>query len=312
MEDLGMSKIAFVYPGQGVQTIGMGKDFYEQSDISKAVYEKADKVLDFSVSDICFEENEKINNTEYTQAALVTTYIAITEEIKSRNIRPDVTAGLSLGEYAALVAAGGMTAEDAIKVVRQRGIFMNRAVPEGEGTMAAVLGMTADVIDRAIAEIRDVSVANYNCPGQIVITGKKQAVYDAMKVLEDAGARRCVELNVSGPFHSEFLTEAGAQLAEVLKEVSLQSLNVPYVTNVTGEYVSDIKDTKELLKKQVYSSVRWEQSVRNMIENGVDTFIEIGPGKTIAGFLRKIDKTVSCINISKYEDLEKLEGIKTC
>lgn len=307
-----MSKVAFVYPGQGVQTVGMGKDFYELSEVSKTVYQKADTVLDFSIQDICFQENEKINNTEYTQAALVTTYIAMTEEIKCRGICPDVTAGLSLGEYAALVAAGGMTAEDAIKVVRQRGILMNRAVPDGEGTMAAVLGMTGEEIDNVIAGLEDVFVANYNCPGQIVITGKKQAVYNAMKILEEAGARRCVELNVSGPFHSEFLKEAGVQLAKVLEDVSLQPLVIPYVTNVTGEYVSDIEDTKELLEKQVYSSVRWEQSVRNMIKEGVDTFIEIGPGKTIAGFLKKIDKTVTCININKFEDLEKLEGIKTC
>ena len=307
-----MSKVAFVYPGQGVQTVGMGKDFYELSEVSKAVYQKADTVLDFTIQDICFQENEKINNTEYTQAALVTTYIAMTEEIKCRGICPDVTAGLSLGEYAALVAAGGMTAEDAIKVVRQRGILMNRAVPDSEGTMAAVLGMTGEEIDNVIAGLEDVFVANYNCPGQIVITGKKQAVYNAMKILEEAGARRCVELNVSGPFHSEFLKEAGVQLAKVLEDVSLQPLVIPYVTNVTGEYVSDIEDTKELLEKQVYSSVRWEQSVRNMITEGVDTFIEIGPGKTIAGFLKKIDKTVTCININKFEDLEKLEGIKTC
>ncbi|MCI8955536.1 MAG: ACP S-malonyltransferase [Eubacterium sp.] len=304
-----MSKIAFVYPGQGVQVVGMGKDFYEQSEVSKAVYDKADEVLDFNVCDICFQENEKINNTEYTQAALVTTYIAMTEEIRKRGICPDVSAGLSLGEYAALVTAGGMTAEDAIEVVRSRGILMNRAVPEGEGTMAAVLGMTADEIDNVIAGIEDVSVANYNCPGQIVITGKKQAVYDAMKVLEEAGARRCVELNVSGPFHSEFLKDAGKQLLEELENISLQTLTIPYVTNVTGEYITNIDKTKELLAKQVYSPVRWEQSVRNMIEDGVDTFIEIGPGKTIAGFLRKIDKTISCINISKFEDLKKLEEI---
>ena len=304
-----MNKIAFVYPGQGVQTVGMGKDFYDQSEVSRAVYDKANEVLDFHVSDICFQENEKINNTEYTQAALVTTYIAMTEEIKSRRICPDVAAGLSLGEYAALVTAGGMTAEDAIWVVRQRGILMNRAVPQGEGTMAAVLGMTADEIDNVIAGIEDVSVANYNCPGQIVITGKKQAVYDAMKVLEEAGARRCLELNVSGPFHSEFLKDAGKQLSEKLEDISLQPLTIPYVTNVTGEYITNIDETKELLARQVYSPVRWEQSVRNMIEDGVDTFIEIGPGKTIAGFLRKIDKTVSCININNFEDFKKLEEI---
>lgn len=304
-----MSKIAFVYPGQGVQSAGMGKDFFENSYIAKAVYIKANEVLDFNVTDICFVENSKINNTEYTQAALVTTYLAMTDEIVHRGIYPDVAAGLSLGEYAAIAAAGGMAQEDAIKTVRQRGILMNRAVPAGEGTMAAILGMTAEEIDNVIDGIEDVSVANYNCPGQIVITGKKKAVFNAMKVLETAGARRTVELNVSGPFHSELLKEAGEQLGEVLRDIELHPLRVPYVTNVTGEYVTDINTTKELLARQVYSPVKWEQSVRKMIENGVDTFIEIGPGKTIAGFLRKIDKTVKCINISKFEDLEKLEDI---
>lgn len=304
-----MSKIAFVYPGQGVQSAGMGKDFFENSAIAKAVYIKANEVLDFSVTDICFVENSNINNTEYTQAALVTTYLAMTDEIVHRGIYPDVAAGLSLGEYAAIAAAGGMAQEDAIKTVRQRGILMNRAVPAGEGTMAAILGMTAEEIDNVIDGIEDVSVANYNCPGQIVITGKKKAVFNAMKVLETAGARRTVELNVSGPFHSELLKEAGEQLGKVLRDIELHPLRIPYVTNVTGEYVTNINTTKELLARQVYSPVKWEQSVRKMIENGVDTFIEIGPGKTIAGFLRKIDKTVKCINISKFEDLEKLKDI---
>ena len=305
-----MSKIAFVYPGQGVQVVGMGKDFYENSAVAKKVYEKADGVLDFDIKKICFLENEKINNTEYTQAALVTTYLAMTGEIESRGFHTDVAAGLSLGEYAAIAVAGGMSVEDAVKTVRQRGIFMNRAVPDGQGTMAAILGLEASVIDSVIADTNGVSVANYNCPGQIVITGKKQSVLESMKALEAAGARRTVELNVSGPFHSEFLKNAGELLRETLSNVEFNELKIPYVTNVTAEYVSDIRDTKELLVKQVYSPVRWEQSVRKMIENGVDTFIEIGPGKTIAGFLRKIDKTVKCINISKYEDLEKLESIK--
>ena len=304
-----MSKIAFVYPGQGVQTVGMGKDFYENSPSAKEIFEKADQVLDFDIKHICFEENQEINNTEYTQAALVTTYLAITSEIENKGVHPDVTAGLSLGEYAAIAVAGGMTEEDAIKTVRQRGIFMNRAVPDGQGTMAAVLGLGADEIDHVIADIDGVSVVNYNCPGQIVITGKKQAVFDAMKLLEKAGARRCVELNVSGPFHSQFLTDAGAKLGETLDEIPLHDLKIPYVTNVTAEYVRDINETKELLVKQVSSPVRWEQSVRNMIADGVDLFVEIGPGKTIAGFLRKIDKNVKCIHISKYEDLQKLENI---
>lgn len=304
-----MGKIAFVYPGQGVQSIGMGKDFYDNSEAAKDIYEKADKVTDFSIKHICFEENREINNTEYTQAALVTTYLAMTREIENRGIYPDVTAGLSLGEYAAIAVAGGMRDEDAIKTVRTRGILMNRAVPEGEGTMAAVLGLGAEEIDDVVSTMNDVSVANYNCPGQIVITGKKQAVLSAMKKLEEAGARRTIELNVSGPFHSKFLKDAGEELGETLKGVQLNNLKIPYVTNVTAEYVSDINKTKELLVKQVYSPVRWEQSVRNMIADGVDVFVEIGPGKTIAGFLKKIDKSVKCINISKYEDLEKLNEL---
>lgn len=304
-----MSKIAFVYPGQGVQLVGMGKDFYDNSPVAREIYEEADKVLDFDIKHICFEENQEINNTEYTQAALVTTYLAMTKEIESRGIYPNVTAGLSLGEYAAIAVAGGMSDADAIKLVRQRGILMNRAVPEGEGTMAAVLGLDAYEIDKVVSEIEGASVANYNCPGQIVITGKKQSVLNAMKKLEEAGARRTIELNVSGPFHSKFLKEAGEQLGEEFKSVKLNKLKIPYVTNVTAQYVYDIEETKELLIKQVYSSVKWEQSVRNMIADGVDLFVEIGPGKTIAGFLRKTDKTVKCINISKYEDLEKSDNI---
>lgn len=302
-----MTDIAFVYPGQGVQTIGMGKDFYENSVGSRKIFDMANENLDFDIKKICFEENEKINDTEYTQAALVTTYLAITKAIEARGIKPQVAAGLSLGEYAAIAVAGGMTYEDAIKTVRYRGIYMNRAVPKGRGTMAAILGLDAKTIDKVIDSIDGVSVANYNCPGQIVITGEKKAVLKAMEALKEAGARKTVELNVSGPFHSEFLKGAGQQLEELLKKIKLQKLSIPYVTNVTADYVNDISKTKSLLAKQVYSPVRWEESIRNMIKNGVDTFIEIGPGKTIAGFLRKIDRTKKCINISNFEDLEQLK-----
>lgn len=176
-----MTDIAFVYPGQGVQTIGMGKDFYENSVDSRKIFDMANENLDFDIKKICFEENEKINDTEYTQAALVTTYLAITKAIEARGIKPQVAAGLSLGEYAAIAVAGGMTYEDAIKTVRYRGIYMNRAVPKGRGTMAAILGLDAETIDKVIDSIDGVSVANYNCPGQIVITGEKKAVLKARR-----------------------------------------------------------------------------------------------------------------------------------
>ena len=307
-----MSKIAFVYPGQGVQTVGMAQDFYENSVLSKEVFDKADQVLDFDIKKICFQENQEINDTEYTQAALVTTYLAITKEVESRGIKPDVTAGLSLGEYAAIAASGGFSYEDAIKTVRQRGILMNRAVPKGEGTMAAILGMTAEQIDNIVNKMENVSVANYNCPGQIVITGEADAVAAASEALKEAGAKRCIPLKVSGPFHSALLKNAGEQLAEELKSVKLSTPWIPYVSNVTADYVTDASQVAELLKQQVSSPVHFTQSIERMIADGVDTFIEIGPGKTLGSFVRKIDRNVKVYNIEKPEDLDRVMEELAC
>lgn len=301
-----MSKIAFIYPGQGAQKVGMGKDFYEKGTFAKEVFDKANEILDFDVKEVCFEENDKINSTDYTQAALVTTCLAITAEMEAVGIKPQVTAGLSLGEYAAIASAGGMSKEDAIRTVRKRGIFMNDAVPNGEGSMAAILGLTGEEVENVVNGLEDVSVANYNCPGQIVITGKKQAVLDAGEALKEAGAKRAIELNVSGPFHSPFLRRAGEKLGEVLETVEWKKLEVPYITNVTADEVTDINETGNLLQAQVYSSVRWEQSVRKMIADGVDTFIEIGPGRTLTGFMKKIDRNVKVISVGSYEEFAKL------
>lgn len=301
-----MSKIAFIYPGQGAQKAGMGQDFYEAFDVAKEVFEQATKELNLDMTALCFQENDKLDITEYTQAALVTTCLAMTKVIEEKGLKPDVTAGLSLGEYCALYSAGGISCIDAIKTVRARGILMQEAVPTGVGAMAAVLGMTGEEIQEVIKDMADVTVANYNCPGQIVITGLTKAVEEAAEVLKEAGAKRVIMLNVSGPFHSPMLKEAGKELGKVLENVELSELQVPYVTNVTAEYVTDIKQTKELLEKQVYSSVCWEQSVRNMIDQGVDTFVEIGPGKTLTGFIRKIDKTVRMYNIQTVADMEQV------
>ena len=301
-----MSKIAFVYPGQGAQKIGMGKDFYDNSSSAKELFDKATELLGLDMKALCFEENDKLDITEYTQAALVTTCLAMTRVIKEQGIAPDVTAGLSLGEYCAIATAGGMTEEDAIRLVRKRGILMQEAVPTGVGAMAAVLGMTGEEIENVIDGMEGVSIANYNCPGQIVITGLTEAVAEASTKLTEAGAKRVITLKVSGPFHSAMLTEAGQKLGEELENVELSPLQVPYVTNVTAEYVSDINETKALLAKQVASGVRWEQSVRNMIEQGVDTFVEIGPGKTLAGFMKKINKDVKMYNIETFEDVSKV------
>ncbi len=300
-----MSKIAFIFPGQGAQVCGMGQDFYEQTETGKKIFDMASGLLGFSMPELCFTPNDRLDITEYTQAAMVTASIAMMEVLKERTgVKPDVAAGLSLGEYPAMVAAGVMSAEDAIKTVRQRGILMQEAVPVGIGSMAAVLAMDAEKIEEVIAPIEGVQIANYNCPGQIVISGKKEAVEAASEKLKEAGAKRVLPLNVSGPFHSRMLTGAGEKLGEVLEQVEIHPLSIPYVANVTAEYVTDAADVKPLLMKQVSSSVRWQQTMEMMLKDGVDTFIEIGPGKTLAGFMKKIDRSVRVINIEKLEDVE--------
>lgn len=301
-----MSRIAFIYPGQGAQVCGMGQDFYEQTETGKKVFDLATEILGFSLPELCFEKNDRLDITEYTQAAMVTTSIAMTKVLEENGVKPDVTAGLSLGEYCALYAAGVMSEKDAIATVRQRGILMQEAVPVGQGAMAAVLAMDASAIEEVIADIDGVQIANYNCPGQIVISGKKDAVETACEKLKETGAKRTIMLNVSGPFHSKMLTGAGEKLGEVLASVEVHKPQIPYVANVTAAYVTEADEVKPLLTKQVSSSVRWQQSVETMLADGVDTFIEIGPGKTLAGFMRKIDRSAKVYNVEKLEDVQKV------
>ena len=302
-----MGKTAFIFPGQGAQYCGMGQDFYENSKTAKAVFDRATELLGFSMPELCFEKNDRLDITEYTQAAMVTVSVAMMKVMEELGFRPDVAAGLSLGEYPALVAAGVMSADDAILTVRKRGILMQEAVPAGIGGMSAVLGMTAEQINEVVDPIENVQVANYNCPGQIVISGKKEAVEEASEKLKEAGARRVLPLNVSGPFHSHLLEDAGKKLGEYLENVTISEPAIPYVANVTAQYVTSAADVKPLLEKQVSSSVRWQQSVETMLADGVDRFIEIGPGKTLSGFIKKIDKGAAVLNIEKLEDLEKLK-----
>ena len=295
-----MSRIAFIFPGQGAQTCGMGKDFYEQTETGKRVFDKASELLGFSMPQLCFEQNDRLDITEYTQAAMVTTSIAMMEVLEERGIKPDVAAGLSLGEYCALAASGVMSAEDAIRTVRQRGILMQEAVPVGEGAMAAILALDASAIEAVTGAMEGVWIANYNCPGQIVISGKKAAVEEACEELKAAGAKRALMLNVSGPFHSGMLAEAGGKLAKVLEGVEIHAPRIPYVANVNAEFVTTAEPVK------VSSSVRWQQSVEAMIADGVDTFIEIGPGRTLAGFMKKISREVRTLNVEKLEDIDKV------
>lgn len=300
-----MGKTAFIFPGQGAQYIGMGREFYEKEPAAKKVYDKASKVTGLDIPALCFEENDKLNITEYTQIAMLATEAAINKVLKENGITPDVTAGLSLGEYGAIIASGIMSEEDAFYVVRQRGIFMQEAVPTG-GAMAAVLGLANDVIEKVCGETEGtVSVANYNCPGQTVITGAADAVEKASEALKEAGAKRVVPLNVSGPFHSAMLISAGEKLEKVLEGVELKEFKVPYICNLMADYVTSTKEIKFLLKMQISSPVKWQQSVEKMLEDGVDTFVEIGPGKTLSSFVRKINREVKVLNVDKYEDLQK-------
>lgn len=308
-----MSKIAFMFPGQGSQYVGMGKDFYEQFEESKEVFQKATELLGFSMEELCFKENEQLNITEYTQAAMLTASTAILRKVESMGIQPNYTVGLSLGEYNALVASKVLTFEEAVQVVRQRGILMQNAVPVGLGTMAAVLGAKKELIEQVCEETEGiVGIANYNCPGQIVISGEVDAVQRASEALKEKGVKRVVPLNVSGPFHSGMLEEAGEKLLEVLDTVDLKQPEIPYVANVNADIITKVQPIKELLAKQVASSVRFEQSIERLLEEGVTTFIEMGPGKTLSGFVKKINRNVNVVNIEKVEDLEKLKEIVEC
>lgn len=306
-----MSKIAFIFPGQGAQYIGMGEDFYEKEDVSREIFDKASQITGMDIPALCFEVNDKLSITEYTQIAMLTDEIAILKALEKRGIRPNVTAGLSLGEYGAIVAAGAMRDEDALAIVRRRGIYMQEEVPTG-GAMAAILGLSAEVIEEVCAKTQGlVSIANYNCPGQIVITGEVNAVNAAGEALKENGAKRVVPLKVSGPFHSQMLVGAGEKLLKDLEKVQFPEFEIPYVANLTADYVTEPDRIREMLTLQVSSPVKWQQSVERMLKDGVDTFVEIGPGKTLSGFMKKINKEVTVLNIDKYEDLEKCVEVLT-
>ena len=307
-----MGKTVFIFPGQGSQYIGMGKEFYEQMPICKEVYDLASEVTGLDIPALCFEENDKLNITEYTQICMLATEAAIYMALEQNGYQPDVTAGLSLGEYGALIASGVMTAEEAFALVRKRGIFMQEAVPTG-GAMSAVLGLDAGTIEQICQKTAEqtgceISVANYNCPGQIVISGQKNAVQLAGEACKEAGAKRVVPLKVSGPFHSKMLSGAGEKLKEELKKVEISDTFVPYVANVTAEYVTKKDDVKPLLAEKVSSSVRWQQTIERLLADGADEFVEIGPGRTLSGFVKKINREVKVSSIDKMEDFIQFIG----
>ncbi|WP_336772365.1 ACP S-malonyltransferase [Paenibacillus sp. MMO-58] len=307
-----MSKTAFVFPGQGAQAVGMGKDAYEAFESSRAVFEQADEALDFKLSDIIFNgPDDALKQTVNTQPALLTVSVALLKALEGRGLKADYVAGHSLGEYSALVAAGVLSFDDAVRTVRARGEFMEQAVPSGQGAMAAVLGAERGVLAELCSKITEegntVELANVNCPGQIVVSGSAAGVQSVVeRGKEEAGAKRVIPLEVSGPFHSSLMKPAAEKLSGVLSEVSMNDAAIPVVANVTAAPVTEAASIRNLLVEQVYSPVLWEDTVRYLAEQGVDTFVEIGSGTVLAGLIKKVDKNLRVISVNSIAALETL------
>ena len=305
-----MKRTAFIFPGQGSQYVGMGKEFYDQLRVAKEVFEEADDTLRFSISSLCFQgQEEELRLTENTQPAILTTSIAALKVLQTeKGINPKFAAGHSLGEYSALVASGALSFSEAVQTVRLRGKFMQEAVPVGEGAMAAILGMERKEVEKLCEEAAAgevLSPANFNCPGQIVIAGHSKAVQRAIEKVKQNG-KRAVLLPVSAPFHSPLMKPAGARLEKALEEISIKDLNLPVVTNVEAEINTSKEKVKDLLVAQVSSPVRWEESMRRMIEEGVEQVLEIGPGKVLSGLMKRIDSTVGTGNLEDLQTLKKI------
>jgi len=308
-----MGKVAFVFPGQGAQSVGMGKDFYDAVPASRRIFESADEVLGFPMTNMIFEgPDSELKKTFNTQPALLTASVAAFEAVREQGVTPDFVAGHSLGEYSALVASGVLSFEDAVGTVRARGEFMEQAVPGGQGAMAAVLGAErealAELCRSITAEGHLVELANLNCPGQIVVSGSKEGVALVGERVKEAGGKRAIPLEVSGPFHSSLMKSAAEKLGGKLQPLHFSEPAIPVIANVTARPAASAEEIRGLLVEQVYSPVLWEDTVTYLISQGVDTFVEIGPGNVLTGLIKKTDKSVKLINVSSLDSLETLKA----
>ncbi len=309
-----MSKIGFIFSGQGAQYIGMGSDLYENYTEIKEAFDNADSILGYSLKEICFKGDENtLNRTDITQPAIFTLSAGIANILKNKGINADATCGLSLGEYTALYYANKLSFTDALKLLKIRGEIMNNAYPEGKGAMTAIIGLTKEVIQETIDSVKNIGVveiANLNCPGQIVITGEIDAINKIEPILKEKRARKLVRLDVSGPFHSSLLKEASLKLKEELLKANFNKGDIPVLTNYTGDVLTE-SNVIETLTGQMCSTVHFEDNIRNMINMGVTTFVEIGPGKALSGFVKRIDKKVKILNVENIDSLnEVLEYFK--
>jgi len=303
--------VAWIFPGQGSQYVGMGRTFCEESAQIKEFLGISGRMLGFDLLTMMLEGPEReLTLTQNAQPAILSLSVALSDVLREVGAKPDIVAGLSLGEFTALTIAGSLEYADALRLVRMRGMAMQDTIPPGKGSMAAIIGLQDEVVERICSETsssEEVIVANYNCPGQVVVSGLKEKVKVVMESSKREGAKRCVELSVSAPFHSRFLQPVGEILREFLDGVKVSPPKIPVVSNVTGDlFPEDPKEIKELLISQTYCPVRWEQSIRRMIQLGVDKFIEVGPGKVLSGFMKKIDRSVTVNNT----DTESLEALK--
>jgi [acyl-carrier-protein] S-malonyltransferase len=303
-------KAVFLFPGQGAQYAGMGKKIHDQYPVAREIFKTADEILGFSLSGLCFEgPEEELQKTINAQPAIFTVSVACAGVLLERGIEPLAAAGHSLGEYSALVTAGSISFADGVMLVRKRGQYMQETVPLGTGGMVAVLGLDAPEITRVCSQVRSegmvVDAANFNCPGQVVIAGENQALERAKILAKEAGAKRCLPLAVSAPFHSTLLRPAGDKMAAELAAVEIKDPRIPVVANVTADYVTNGDHVRRLLVEQVYSPVRWEESMIRLV-NDFETFIEAGPGNVLTGLLKKISRKVSIANTENPESIEKM------
>jgi len=302
------SNIAFVFPGQGSQYVGMGKEIYEHFDEARKIFDEASDALGYNVSNLSFNgHDEELNKTFRTQPCILTVSIAIYRVLSSKGINPSVVAGHSLGEYSALVAADVLSFEDAVKLTEKRGQLMQEAVPEGKGLMAAILGLERNKVDEICLSLESgyASPANYNCPGQIVISGEKEAVEEAMKRAKEAGAKRALPIAVSVPSHCTLMADASRRLAELLDRIELRNPTIPVVNNADAMFLNDITSIKKSLVHQLNSPLLWEDSIRTMADSGIEIFVEVGPGKVLSGLIKRIEPGVKVLNV---EDMKSLEN----